>query len=416
VFSYTDGKKWSQTKNTHFKKFLDKVKFQGEAYQYKILMEPQTKNWVFGLDMPAIFSRPLYENGNHQLLTTAPANKRAEYTLTSYAQYNTGYITKTELSDNLQLPGQPEERINELVTQLKGFDAPPETFIKNLFAHFRQNDFYYTLMPSVMDEKPIETFLFDARAGFCGHYATAFVYLMRVAGIPARIVGGYQGGTYNETGEFIEVRQANAHAWAEEWLSGKGWVRYDPTTAIAPERVEQDVNIEQQIANNAVSFAPVQLDSQTLSYLKMARNLWSSVDYSWHRWIINYDRKHQLSFLSKFGIESLKAMLYWLLGLIATVTILLAIYVFRKQVPNLDKAQIYYAKACGKLTKIGLIRQGNEGANDFAERVSAKFPQLKENFTYITQLYVHIRYGKETEKLNLEKLKASASAFRISNN
>ena len=416
VFSYTDGKKWSQTKNTHFKKFLDKVKFQGEAYQYKILMEPQTKNWVFGLDMPAAFQWPLHENGNHQLLTSESPTKRAEYTVTSYAQYNTGYITKTELSDNLQLPGQPEVRINELVTQLKGFDATPERFINNLFAHFRQNNFYYTLMPPLMEVNPIETFLFDTRAGFCGHYATAFTYLMRVAGIPARVVGGYQGGTYNETGEFIEVRQANAHAWAEVWLSGKGWVRYDPTTAIAPERVEQDVNIEQQIANNAVSFAPVQLDSQTLSYLKMARNLWSSVDYSWHRWIINYDRKHQLSFLSKFGIDTLIAMLYWLVGLIAAVTILLAIYVFRKQTPKLDKAQIYYTKACKKLTKIGLVRQDNEGANDFAERVGSKVPQLKDSFTRITQLYVQIRYGKEAEKLNLEKLKASTSAFQVSSN
>ncbi|NOQ14796.1 MAG: DUF4129 domain-containing protein, partial [Methyloprofundus sp.] len=185
--------------------------------------------------------------------------------------------------------------------------------------------------------------------------------------------------------------------------------------AIAPGRVEQDVNIEQQIANNAVSFAPVKLDSQTLSYLKMARNLWSSVDYRWHRWIINYDRKHQLSFLSGWGIDSLKAMLYWLFIWLATVTVLLAIYVFRKQASNMDKAQIYYAKACKKLSKKGLIRQGNEGANDFAERVSVKVPQLKESFTQITQLYVQIRYGKGTEKLQLEQLKVRAVAFRVSN-
>lgn len=414
VFSRTNGKRWTQTGNSHFKNYLDKVEYQGPAYQYKVLMEPQTKNWVFGLDLPAVFGSPLYENGNHQLFTSAPANKRAEYTITSYAKYNTGYITKTELSDNLQLPGKPEKRINELVTHLNGFNAPPETYIKNLFLHFRQNNFYYTLMPPLMEDKPIETFLFDAQAGFCGHYATAFVYLMRVAGIPARVVSGYQGGEYNETGGFIEVRQANAHAWAEVWLSGKGWVRYDPTTAVAPERIEQDVNIEQQIASNAVSFSPMQLNSKTLSYLKMARNLWSSIDYSWHRWIINYDRKHQLSFLSGLGINSLKTMLYWLISLIAMVTILLAIYVFRKQTPNLDKAQIYYAKACKKLIKMGLSREAAEGANDFAERVGTKAPQLKESFTDITQLYVQIRYGEKSGKLELEELKSSASAFQVS--
>ena len=413
VFSYTDGKKWTQTKHTHFKQYLDKVQFIGKPYQYQILMEPQTKNWVFALDMPADFAWPLHENGNHQLLTSKPPGKRAEYNITSYAQYNTGYITKTELSDNLQLPNKVEDRIDQLVAQLGGFNASPEIFIKNVFAHFRHNDFYYTLMPPLLDDKPIETFLFDTRAGFCGHYASAFVYLMRVAGVPARIVSGYQGGSYNETGEFIEVRQANAHAWAEVWLADKGWVRYDPTTAIAPERIEQDVNIEQQIANNAVSFAPIQLDSRTLSYLKMARNLWGSVDYRWHRWIINYDRKRQFNFLSGLGIESLKVMLYWLLGLVATVTMFLALYVFRLQAPILDKAQIYYAKACKKLTRIALIKQDNEGANDFAERVSAVAPQLKDSFTHITQLYVQIRYGKKIEAKNLEKLKASATAFWV---
>ena len=413
VFSFTDGKTWMQTKNKSFKQHLDKVRFIGKPYQYQLLMEPQTKKWVFALDMPAVFEWPLYEKGNHQLLTFEQPGKRAEYVVTSYAQYNTGYITKAELSDNLQLPKRNEGRIDRLVRQLGGFDTPAETFINNVFAHFRNNEFYYTLMPPLMDEKPIETFLFDARAGFCGHYAAAFVYIMRVAEIPARIVSGYQGGVFNETGGFIEVRQANAHAWAEVWIADKGWVRYDPTSAIAPERIEQDVNIAQQIANNVVSFAPIQLDSQGLFYLKMARSLWSSVDYNWQRWIINYDRKHQMDFLSGFGIDSLKAMMYWLLGLVATATLLLALYVFRKQTLILDKAQIYYAKACRKLAKIGLVKEDNEGANDFSRRVNAELPELADSFAYITRLYVQIRYGKETETGNLEKLKVSAAGFRV---
>ncbi len=414
VLSFTDGKRWQKTNSVYFQKNLDRVSFQGEAYQYKILMEPQTKNWVFGLDLPASFEPPLHENGYHQLLSAMPSDRRVEYSITSYAKYNTGNITKTEALDSLQLPKRPAERILDLVAHLSGFEGTPEIFIKNVFNHFRQQDFYYTLTPPLMEESPIETFLFDVREGFCGHYATAFVYLMRVAGIPSRVVTGYQGGEYNETGGFIEVRQANAHAWAEVWLSGKGWVRYDPTTAVAPDRIMQDVNIEQQIANNAVSFISVQFDSQTLSFLKMARQLWSSADYRWHRWIINYDRKHQLSLLSGFGINSLKSMLYWLFGLVAIITTVLALALFRKQRPNFDQAQVYYAKACKKLIKKGLIRQDNEGANDFAKRVSAKYPQMQESFSHITQLYVQIRYGKGTGKLQLQQLKASASAFRVS--
>jgi len=267
-------------------------------------------------------------------------------------------------------------------------------------------------MPPLMEENPIETFLFDARAGFCGHYATAFVYLMRVAGIPARVVSGYQGGKYNETGGFIEVRQANAHAWAEVWLSGKGWVRYDPTTAVAPERVEQDVNIEQQIANNAVSFASLQIDSQALSMLKQARNLWSSVDYSWQRWIVNYDHQNQASLLSKIGISGLKKMLYCLLGLLGTVIVMLAILLFRKQKTVLDSAQIYYLRACAKLVKLGLLRAENEGANDFLLRVTEKQPQVALAFAQITQLYVRMRYAKDPSQNLLEQLQMAVSNFQ----
>ena len=396
----------------YFKRYLDKVRFSGNAYQYKILMEPQSKNWVFALDMPAAFERPLYKNGNYQLLTSESSHKRAEYEISSYVNYNTGYITKTELSDNLQLPKPVESRVKALVEQLGGFTEPPETFIHHLFLYFRQNKFYYTLMPPLMEENPIETFLFDTRAGFCGHYATAFVYLMRVAGIPARVVGGYQGGEYNAAGDFIEVRQANAHAWAEVWLSGKGWVRYDPTTAIAPERVEQDVNIEQQIANNAVSFAPVQLDSQTLSLLKQARNLWSSVDYRWQRWIINYDRHNQASFLSKIGINGLKKMFYWLLSLLAVVIFVFAIMLFRKQKKVLDRAQIYYLQACAKLAKLDLVRGISEGANDFLARVTKQQPHAALAFTQITRLYIRVRYTKEPEPGFLEQLHVAVANFQ----
>jgi len=412
VFSYTDGKQWKPSHNHYFQRHLDKVQFSGTAYEYQLLMEPQNKNWVFALDLPALYQSPLHENGVHQLLTSEPPNKRAEYSITSYTHYNTGYITQIEYSENLQIPQPPSQKIKQLIEQLGGFKSAPEPFIRNVFKYFRDEQFYYTLMPPLMQENPIETFLFDTKAGFCGHYATAFVYLMRVAGIPARVVGGYQGGTYNETGKFIEVRQANAHAWTEVWLQSKGWVRYDPTTAIAPERIEHDVNIEQQLANNVVSFAPIQLDSQTISWMRQARSLWSSVDYSWQRWIINYDRANQLNFLSGLGIKTLTTMLYWLMGLLAIVTLILAITVFRKPKQKLDKAQQYYQKACKKIASSGLVRSASETPSCFLQRIK---PQLAEpnrqQFVMITALYLQLRYGKFPNKQALAKLKDAVDKY-----
>ena len=253
VLSHTDGKKWTQVQDMRFGLFLDKPVFKGSPYQYTLLMEPQDKKWVFALDMPADFSLPLNRNANYQLITSENPDKRAEYKITSYPDYNTGYLTRTEYKDSTQLPGEPSGKIKQLVKQLHGFDSPPEHFIKQLLNHFRKENFHYTLTPPLMEENPIETFLFETRYGFCSHYAAAFVYLMRVAHIPARVVTGYQGGELNKVGNFLEIRQANAHAWAEVWLEHKGWVRFDPTAAIAPERIEQNINIDQLVPGGAIS-------------------------------------------------------------------------------------------------------------------------------------------------------------------
>ena len=194
--------------------------------------------------------------------------------------------------------------------------ALPTYFIKQLLNHFRKENFHYTLTPPLMEENPIETFLFETRYGFCSHYAAAFVYLMRVAHIPARVVTGYQGGELNKVGNFLEIRQANAHAWAEVWLEHKGWVRFDPTAAIAPERIEQNINIDQLVPGGTISYIPASAAAQeAFDWLKQTRQLWSNVDYQWQRWVINYDNNNQSSFLSSLGIADIKAMIYWMVGI-----------------------------------------------------------------------------------------------------
>ena len=126
VLSHTDGKKWTQVQDMRFGQFLDNPVFKGPPYQYTLLMEPQDKKWVFALDMPAEFSLPLNRNANYQLITSENPDKRAEYKITSYPDYNTGYLTRTEFKDSTQLPGEPSGKIKQLVKQLHGFDSPPD--------------------------------------------------------------------------------------------------------------------------------------------------------------------------------------------------------------------------------------------------------------------------------------------------
>ncbi len=213
-------------------------------------------------------------------------------------------------------------------------------------------------------------------------------------------------------GDFIEVRQANAHAWTEVWLQGKGWVRYDPTTAIAPERVANDVNIEQQIARQSISFAPIKLDSKTIELLKSARELWSSVDYSWQRWVINYTRKNQLNFLAGLGINSITAMFYWMIAGGLGISLVLAIIIFRKKKTKISLAEKYYQQACQKLSVLGLHKHPGEGAQDFLQRVIKNDLQLQKDFQKITELYMQLRYQRHSDSgILLKELKRRTASF-----
>lgn len=390
VLSHTDGKRWTQAT---FEKPFRKPDVAGTAYQYTLLMEPQDKNWVFALDMPQQFSAPLTLNAGYQLTTAERTDQRAEYQVTSYPDYNTGPINAGEYQAATQLPGAPSDKIRQLVDKLHGFDSAPDHFINQLLSHFRTEDFHYTLTPPVMDENPIESFLFQTRYGFCSHYASAFVYLMRVAHIPARVVTGYQGGELNKAGGFLEIRQADAHAWAEVWLTDRGWVRVDPTAAIAPERIEREINIDRQTAYGIAS-ANNFLPRPAYNWLKQARQLWGNIDYNWQRWVINYDNKSQSSFLSAFGINDLKAMIYWMIAIIAAITVVLCWFLLYQKPKAADKVLLIYKRFCKKLAKHGLFRDSGEGAKDFADRVKVKLPEQAEAIDRITALFIKLRYGR----------------------
>ncbi len=408
VLSYTNGKRWTPAL---FQKPVAGPAVTGTAYQYTLLMEPQDKNWVFALDMPKAFSPPLRLNAGYQLITSARPDKRAEYKVTSYPDYNTGPISRSEYKAATQLPGEPSDKIKQLVRQLHGFDSPADNFINQLLNHFRVEDFHYTLTPPIMEENPIESFLFKTRYGFCSHYASAFVYLIRVAHIPARVVTGYQGGELNKVGDFLEIRQADAHAWAEVWLENRGWVRVDPTAAIAPERIERNINLGRQTVYG-IAGADNYLPLPAYDWLRQARQLWGSVDYSWQRWVINYDNKSQAGFLSSFGINNLKTMTYWMIAAIASITAVLCWFLLYQKPKTADKVLLVYNRFCKKLARHGLIRGAGEGAKDFAERAKTKLPERAADIDKITALFIRLRYGRTATDEDLRQLKTLVGLFR----
>ena len=396
VLSQTDGKRWTQAKNKDFGQFMAQPEFKGQRYQYTLLMEPRAKNWVFALDLPAEFSGTLRRNSHYQLISSDNLDKRTEYQISSYPAYNTGFITRTEYDNATQLPGEPSAKIKQLVTQLQGVNNPPELVIEHLLGYFRTEDFHYTLTPPLMEDKPIETFLFVTRYGFCSHYAAAFVYLMRVAHIPARVVTGYQGGEVNPVGNFLEVRQADAHAWAEVWLTNKGWVRVDPTAAIAPERIEKNVNLDALEMGREIRFSALtEQDSAVYHWLKQANQLWHLVDYQWQRWVINYNTVNQLKFLSSLGIANLQAMLSWLVSIVGVITAILAGLLLHQKTRAIDQSLRSYQQFCQKLAKQGVVRADHEGAKDFAERAITQLPEHATAIMQITERFIALRYGRQ---------------------
>ncbi|SJM91763.1 Protein-glutamine gamma-glutamyltransferase TgpA [Crenothrix polyspora] len=414
VLTHTDGKKWTQASNLAQQPVLAPPIFSGTPYQYTLLIEPQNKNWVFALDMPAKFSQSVRQNANYQLLTTDDLKQRTEYQLTSYASYNTGASTGNEIQQARQLPATPTYRLKQLVTQLHGFDSVPEHFIKQLLNHFRQEDFHYTLTPPLMEQNPVETFLFETRYGFCSHYASAFVTLMRVANIPARVVTGYQGGELNPVGQFLEIRQAQAHAWVEVWLDKQGWVRFDPTAAIAPERIEKNIDINRLVAGGLINYvSPSETTQAAFLWLKQTRQLWRNADYNWQRWVINYNSVNQSTFLSSFGIADFKAMVYWMGAIIAIITAILSIFLFYQRPKPTDRTLLVYNRFLKKLAKAGLSKRAGEGARDFAERVKVNIPEQAASIEQITTAFIDLRYGRKPTSEGLKQLDRLIALFKV---
>lgn len=414
VMTHTDGRRWTQSVTEASEQAVAEPSVSGGLYQYVIMMEPQAKNWVFAMDMPVNYSGPLTRNAYYQLTTSQSPERRSEYRIDSYPLYNTGIISDDQRRESLQLPFEPSDRVKSLIRQLHGYDGRPEVFIGELLRHFREENFRYTLTPPKLDDDPIETFLFETRSGFCSHYASAFVYLMRAANIPSRIVSGFLGGTYNSVGQFLEIRQKDAHAWAEVWLRNKGWVRYDPTAAIAPERIESSYDIDDTVLGGEIFFETGgAVGGLVVQWLDQARLLMNSADYNWQRWVINYNSLNQSRVLGRFGIHDAKSMVMWMTLIIGVIIAILGSYLLFYKKNSADKALKSYRRFCNKLRSGGLSRGLSEGARDFALRAKTTIPERSEEIDRITELFIGLRYGREPKAEDLKQLSRLVSIFKL---
>lgn len=383
------------------------------TYDYEIFMEPSRQRWLFPLDRLAEQPDDLLFNSSAELRTRKNIEARYTFRARSTVHYLDRQLSRFDRLRGLQLPPNTTERMSKLVSTWRKDSANDRMIVQAALRHFYQQPFVYTLQPPALTENPVDQFLFETRKGFCEHYATSFVVLMRLAGIPARVIGGYQGGELNPHGGHLIVRQSDAHAWAEVWLEDEGWVRVDPTAAVAPERIEQSIDITQLEEGAAVMF--------NLGEMGVFSGIWKdmgwladNLELQWHQWIVGYNRSRQTTVLEKMGLGflddfqlSLAAMVSGLL--IAGLIFLLLVRSGRTPVDPLQAAYISFKR---KLNRAGLQIPPWMGPIDLAEKSIAKFPDKASEIRAIVNQYVALRYGPGDSPAVRKSMKKRIRSFR----
>ncbi len=273
-------------------------------------------------------------------------------------------------------------------------------------------EFTYTLEPPLLDPRdPYDDFLFNAKRGFCEHYAGSFALLMRAAGIPARVVTGYQGGEVNPFSNELIVRQADAHAWTEIWLPGEGWTRVDPTAAVSPLRVEQGVNA----ALGPIGVIPSLIAADRLGVLSSLRFGWQMLNGRWEQWVVGYNTERQRDFFARLGLPSVnwRTLGFWLVVAVFLVGGAVTLGLLVRERPRRPDASLAaWNRYCAKLAAAGLARAPHEGPLDYLARVQRARPQWGAAADEITRRYVAARYGDSATREELRALAGLVRDFR----
>jgi len=412
VLSRFDGKVWTQSDLvTEYAGMVD----WGGAYRpdwsrqtddvskpsvrYRVILEPTDKPWLFALVLPRSATPKIGLTRDYRLISRDPVFSRLSYDVISYPaiSLDPDEIPLLMQKESLILPAVGNEQAKAQARRWMSLIGNEQRYVRYVLNWFRQERFYYTLEPPALGENRIDEFLFGTRRGFCEHYASSFVFLMRAAGIPARVVVGYQGGEKSPLGDYWLVRQLDAHAWAEVWLAGQGWVSVDPTSAVAPDRIEHGA---QQMANDPAYWGDSGISAVRYGNYQLfrgARQLADYINYRWQRDVLGYDSEDQDSLMQRLvGDTSLLKRL----GIMATILavmvfglLLWTLYGQRRHEHPLDRL---YRRYCQRLGKAGFVREPGEAPVDFARRVAAGKPTEAARAREVAVLYTTLRYRPVT--------------------
>ena len=361
VLSRFDGRNWTPTGEDINGRLQPRwypparLQVRGEALRYETTLEPSGRHWLLALD--ATPAKPDGADGflsaDLEWIASRPLNNVVRYRAAAYPDFVHGpRTTDRSLAEFSRLPDGFDPRTHRLADELRALpdvvaNGTP-ALIDAALARLRDGGYRYTLEPGVYGRDTADEFWFERKAGFCEHIASAFVVLMRSAGVPARIVTGYQGGAVNSVDGVWTVRQSDAHAWSEVWIDQQGWVRVDPTASVAPGRL-QPGGVEETAGALGEVF------STSRGWATRVRYTWEAVNDRWNQWVLNYTEDRQLDLLKRLGFSDPDwASMARVLGGIALVALLAGLAWSRFTQRSRDPWLRLYARARSRLDRLGL--------------------------------------------------------------
>jgi transglutaminase-like putative cysteine protease len=425
VMWHCDGMEWrapyesrpkasSTTREDAGSRGLSVQSSNAKEIQQRITLAPHGARWMFALDRPVKTVRGAMLARGDYLWSFQPIRKSRQYDVAS-SEFSGNEITAKERADSLEVPTSISPAVRDLAYSWAVQNRDPRAVVSTALRFFRTQGFSYSLTPGEYED--LDEFLFRRRVGFCEHYAASFATLMRLSGIPARVVVGYLGGEYNDLGHFILVRQADAHAWCEVWLPENGWTRVDPTSAVAPGRASLDLTsfLETRIASGQTGVRGNALIAQLLrsGVFTSVRFIWQTLSYEWDTRLLAFDADVQEVFLASMGIGS-GGPVFLIVEILLVAIALLAIYFAWMQLrtrSRVDRVKALYEYFCRKIARLGVPRDPCEGPLDFARRAAQRLPNESNRIRQIADTYVLLRYAPQSAPGILDRFAKEVNTF-----
>lgn len=430
VLDEFDGTTWRQAKSKRQREHFALRRGQaipinatlaGAGLRYQVIAEPSFQSWLFALDLAVTGDARISQRSDYSILYRGILSKTLSYELESFPEAVLGLeLSDYERTLNLSIVGKTNPKLYQKGRELNAKYPNKGALINQVLADFNQQNFHYTLEPPRIENNSLDQFYFTTQAGFCEHYASSFTYLMRAAGIPARMVVGYLGGELNPNANYYAVYQRDAHAWAEVWLQGIGWQRVDPTGAVNPERVERGFSGDllqeyAQLSSNVFGLGQM----RSMAWLNQIKQQISALDYQWTRWVIGYTGKKQLNVMRTLqNIFSKITSLLWLVGL---VLFSFTLFIFLRMIKTPKVAQKpwqqLYQQALLSLAAQQLVKPTSMSARQFSTFIACRYPMLSASFSELSHCFSQLEYQQvdpsgQTQAQILQQMKLSYRRLR----